>query len=67
MSNINGVFPQEIQSLNIEDLDVQELENRLEMSMLEAPEAGWVEICTDKCSCLNDPKLPPCPIDNNPN
>ena len=30
------------ENLNITDLDVQELENRLEMAMMEAGESSWV-------------------------
>lgn len=51
----------EIQNLNFEDLDIQELETRLEMSMLESSAGGWVEICGDKsCTQLG------CPQDCNP-
>lgn len=51
----------------IEDLDVQELENRLEMSIMEASSAGWIR--TDPPPFPNPP-LPvpdmcgvlPCPV-----
>lgn len=42
----------EIQNLNVENLDIQELENRLELSTLEASEAGWVRICDGRCAEL---------------
>lgn len=35
------------EALNINDLDVQELENRLEMTMIEAAAAGWIDIKTE--------------------
>jgi hypothetical protein len=43
------------EQLNINDLDVQELENRLEMSVMEASAAGWIN---------TDPK--PYPLPPNP-
>ena len=54
----------EIENLNLEDLDVKELEKRLEMSMLENEESGWINTCPDKGNC---PGLVtnPCPTDCN--
>ena len=39
----------EFDVLNIDDLDVQELENRLEMSVTEAEEAGWIGSGGPRC------------------
>ena len=56
--------PHEIENLNLEDLDVQELEKRLEMSALQASEAGWIDTCPDKGQC---PGLVQCPeLDQDP-
>lgn len=53
---------EKIENLNIDDLDVQELENRLEMSVMEGSQAGWIN--TDPkppCTDFPGPGTTPCP------
>jgi len=58
----------EFDVLNIDDLDVQELENRLEMSVTEAAEAGWISTGGGGPTCLPPGANPPhsgCPGEPN--
>lgn len=55
----------EIENLNLEDLDVKELERRLEMSTLENVESGWINTCPSKGSCPGLVPPNPCPTDCN--
>ena len=48
------------ENLNINDLDVQELENRLEMAMMEAAESRWVHIGESHCSDVPHDAVRPC-------
>ncbi len=47
--------------LNINDLDIIELENRLEMTVVEASSGGWIEIDNDPPKPCNTPVGVPCP------
>ncbi len=53
---------EKIEGLSINDLDVQELENRLEMTMVEAEAGGWIRIVTDPPppKCVPGVNIPGC-------
>lgn len=50
------------ETLNINDLDVQELENRLEMSVMEASAAGWINTDPKPKFPIPEPEPEPCGV-----